>query len=263
MWVSSEKYIFDLVFINKQERLKKILIRINAFIKGLVLVIRPHIFFGWLRSPFYFLANTLSLTRWIARQDSRNTRHDFFTFVRDYPKRYKLYRYVCERFDLNGNPFDYLEFGVAGGHSFRWWVGQSAHPGSRFYGFDTFEGLPEAWGTFSKSDMSASVPAIDDPRVKFFKGLFQNTLPDFLRGYEEKVGRIKIIHFDADLFSSTLFTLTSMAPYLRKGDILIFDEFNVPNHEFLAFRIFTESYYIKTRLIGAVNNYLQVALIIE
>jgi hypothetical protein len=54
-----------------------------------------------------------------------------------------------------------------------------------------------------------------------------------------------------------------MAPYLRKGDILIFDEFNVPNHEFLAFRIFTESYYIKTRLIGAVNNYLQVALIIE
>ena len=74
---------------------------------------------------------------------------------------------------------------------------------------------------------------------------------------------MKVIHLDADLFSSTLFALTSMAPYLRKGDILLFDEFNVPNHESLAFRMFCESYYVRTKLIGAVNNYLQVALIIE
>ena len=243
--------------------MKKVFIRINAFIKGLVLVMRPHIYLGWLRSPFFFFANTLSLTKWIASQDVKNTRNDFFTFKRDYPKRYKLYRYVSERFDLINNPFIYIEFGVAGGHSFRWWLSQSSHKDCRFYGFDTFEGLPEAWGTFNKSDMSASMPSIDDSRVKFFKGLFQDTIPDFLREFEQKNEKQKIIHLDADLFSSTLHALTSMAPCLRKGDILIFDEFNVPNHEFLAFRIFTESYYIKTRLIGAVNNYLQVALIIE
>jgi len=243
--------------------LKRIIIRINAFIKGLVLVMRPHVYLGWLRSPLYFLANTLSLTRWIALQDKENTCNDFYTLKRDYPKRYKLYRYVSERFDLNNNPFIYIEFGVAGGHSFRWWVSQASHNGCSFFGFDTFEGLPEAWGTFNKSDMSASIPAIDDPRVKFFKGLFQDTVPDFLRGLDQKDERKKIIHLDADLFSSTLYALTSMAPFLRGGDILIFDEFNVPNHEFLAFRLFTEAYYIKTRLIGAVNNYLQVALIIE
>ena len=216
-----------------------------------------------MRSPFFFFANTLSLTKWVASQDIKNTRNDFFTFKRHYPKRYKLYRYVSERFDLINNPFTYIEFGVAGGHSFRWWVSQSSHASCRFYGFDTFEGLPEAWGTFNKSDMSASMPAIDDTRVKFFKGLFQDTIPEFLRGYDQTNEMLKIIHLDADLFSSTLHALTSIAPYLRKGDILIFDEFNVPNHEFLAFRIFTESYYINTRLIGAVNNYLQVALIIE
>ena len=243
--------------------MKRILISINAFIKGLVLVARPHVYLGWLRKPFYFVANTLSLAKWVAGQDRKNIRNDFYTFSRHYPKRYKLYRYVCDRFDLYNKPIDYIEFGVAGGHSFKWWVSQSANSDSGFFGFDTFEGLPEAWGTFSKSDMSASVPAIDDLRVKFFKGLFQDTLPDFLREYEQKEGRIKIIHFDADLFSSTLFALTSIAPFLREGDILIFDEFNVPNHEFLAYRIFTESYYIKTRLIGAVNNYLQVAMIIE
>ena len=71
-----------------------------------------------------------------------------------------------------------------------------------------------------------------------------------------------MIHLDADLFSSTLYALTSMAPCLNTGDILFFDEFNVPNHEFLAFKIFTESYYVKTKLLGAVNNYYQTAFII-
>lgn len=243
--------------------MKRRIRRIIAFIKGLVLVIRPHVFLGWLISPFYFIANTLSLTKWIAGQDKMNIRNDFYTFKRDYPKRYKLYRYVSERFDLHNNPFDYFEFGVAEGHSFRWWVSQSSHNDCRFFGFDTFEGLPEAWGTFDRRDMAASLPLIDDTRVKFFKGLFQDTVPGFLKGLDQKDERMKIIHLDADLFSSTLFALTSIAPFLRKGDILLFDEFNVPNHEFLAFMMFTESYYIKTKLIGAVNNYLQVALIIE
>ena len=73
----------------------------------------------------------------------------------------------------------------------------------------------------------------------------------------------KIIHLDADLFSSTLFVLSSLAPFLNRGDILIFDEFNVPDHEFFAFRIFCDSWYIKARLLGAVNNFLQTAFIIE
>lgn len=68
---------------------------------------------------------------------------------------------------------------------------------------------------------------------------------------------------DADLFTSTIYVLTSLAPYIRKGDIIIFDEFNVPNHEFLAYKIFTDSFNVKFRLIGAVNNFFQVAFIIE
>jgi O-methyltransferase len=111
--------------------------------------------------------------------------------------------------------------------------------------------------------MAANVPMLDDNRAKFIKGLFQETVGTFLQSNNLNNGKRKIIHLDADLFSSTIFALTSLAPYLKKGDVLIFDEFNVPNHEFYAFKIFSESYYVKTKLLAAVNNYYQVAFIIE
>jgi len=243
--------------------MKRTKIKITAYIKGLVLVSGPHVLLGWMRKPFNLMSNTLSLTKWIAGQERKNILNDFYTFKRDYSKRYKLYEYVSNRFKLKDAPFDFLEFGVARGNSFSWWVSNFPDAGCRFFGFDTFEGLPEAWGTFNKKEMAAEVPSINDTRVEFIKGLFQDSLPGFLTNHDLRGIKPKVIHLDADLFSSTLYTLTSMAPYLNKGDILIFDEFNVPNHEFLAYRLFCESYYIKSKLIAAVNNYLQVAFIIE
>ena len=65
---------------------------------------------------------------------------------------------------------------------------------------------------------------------------------------------------DADLYSSTLFVLTRLIPYLKRDDILIFDEFGVPTHEFRAFTDIVSSYNIKFEVLGAINNYLQVAL---
>ena len=147
----------------------------------------------------------------------------------------------------------YLEFGVSGGSSFAWWVKANAHPSSSFNGFDTFEGLPEDWGGFRQGAMIANVPQTDDNRVKFHKGLFQETLPGFVK--ELNTSHRKVILMDADLFTSTLYVLTMLAPYLKKGDIILFDQFNVPMHEFLAFQMFTTSFYLKFNLIGAANNY--------
>lgn len=234
--------------------------KINAFLKGLIIVIKPHLVFGFLRKPMLFGYNTLSLSKWISKQDRKGTYNDFYTAKRDYARRYKLYQHVLESQNLINSPIDYLEFGVCQGHSFRWWVEANKNPESRFVGFDTFEGLPEAWGVaFKKGDMNAVIPDIRDNRVDFKKGLFQETFIPFTKSHDLNSNKIKVIHLDADLFSSTLYILTSIAPYLKKGDILLFDEFNVPNHEFLAFQCFTQSFYIKTKLIGAVNNYLQVA----
>ncbi|HRY32823.1 MAG TPA: class I SAM-dependent methyltransferase [Bacteroidales bacterium] len=243
--------------------MNRTIIRINAQLKGLVLLIRPGAWLGWLERPLLAASNILGLTRWIARQPHKGIMNDFFTAKRDYSKRYLLYQYVVDQFKLYGEAVDYLEFGVSGGFSFKWWVAACPHPETKFFGFDTFQGLPEDWGTYQKGEMSAQVPQIEDNRVTFIAGLFQETLPVFLQSGRIGNKRRKIIHLDADLFTATLFTLTSLAPHLRKGDILFFDEFNVPNHEFFAFRIFCDSFYFKTRLLGAVNNYYQVAMIIE
>ena len=64
---------------------------------------------------------------------------------------------------------------------------------------------------------------------------------------------------DADLYTATLFVLTSLAPFLKKDDIIFFDEFVVPTHEFMAYHQFINSYYFDLELLGAANNYYFVA----
>ena len=160
----------------------------------------------------------------------------------------------------------YLEFGVAGGESFKWWLNENKDNSSCFYGFDTFEGLPENWGVlFKKGDMNYEESQMQDKRAKFIKGLFQDTLFSFIQDNKDYLNSNtrKVIHMDADLYSSTIFVLSQLYPYLKSGDIILFDEFNVPLHEFKAFKEFTEAFYIKLEPLGAVNNYLQTAFIVK
>jgi len=241
--------------------MRSLYFRLNAWIKGIVLLLRPHIYLGFTERINLFFSNTIGLSRWISNQEKADL-NDFYTLHRSGDKREQLYQHVIKSQSIQEQPIDYFEFGVFGGQSFFWWMGHNLHHDSSFHGFDTFEGLPENWGLgFKKGDMAAGVPTLSDQRGKFYKGLFQDTLPGFINQFPMSAKK-KIIHLDADLFSSTLYALTSMAPLLRPGDILLFDEFNVPNHEYFAFKVFTDAYYIKTRLIGAVNNYYQVALVI-
>lgn len=55
---------------------------------------------------------------------------------------------------------------------------------------------------------------------------------------------------DADLYSSTLYAFTMLSPIIQKDDIIIFDEFNVPLHEFKAFTEWTRSFYIDYEVLG-------------
>jgi hypothetical protein len=236
------------------------LIRSNILVKNSILFLRPGFWFAFLQHPFLFISNMLGMTKWISQQPSSGfVLNDAYGLKRVHSKRIQLYEHIINREQLNRIPIDYLEFGVYDGKSFRWWMNANALPESKFYGFDTFEGLPENWGTFRQGDMQANIPQLNDPRHKFYKGYFQHTLFDFEHEVNLHNGRRKVIHLDADLFSSTLFVLTTVAQYLRPGDILLFDEFNVPNHEYYAFDIFCRTYYVKCELIGAVNTYYQVA----
>ncbi len=203
------------------------------------------------------LGYTSYLSEWIRDNRPAFTSFPFPGF--DSSLRYKLYEHLITSEQLN-KPIDYLEFGVAAGSSFKFWESKITHPEATFHGFDTFTGLPEDWGHFKKGDMTSNneKPHIDGTRHHWYQGLFQATLPRFLENY--KGDKRKVIHLDADLFSSTLFVLTSLSPYLKKGDIIMFDEFNVPLDEFKAFKVWVDSYYIQYEVLGEVNNYYQTAI---
>ncbi len=115
-------------------------------------------------------------------------------------------------------------------------------------GFDTFTGLPEEWNKYPKGlfDVNRVIPNIDD--VLWKQGLFQDTLPQFIRDNTDGLKSKLIIHLDADLYSSTSYVLYNLYPYLKTGDIILFDEyfsFRNGNHEFKSFHDFLETYHIK------------------
>ena len=220
--------------------------------KSLFIKLQLHRIFGFFTG---FLSNLLYLTRlskWA--HENGNVEYNDFLSKWDYTKRYPMYQWVIDKEGLT-QPINYMEFGVAAGYSFNWFMTQNTHPDSRFYGFDTFDGLPEDWGPFKKGSFSNDnkMPPLKDARGQYFKGLFQQTVPGFLSHLDPT--RRNVLMMDADLWSATLFALSSLAPYLKKGDIIFFDEFVVPTHEFKAFLDFTQSYYINLQLIATANNY--------
>jgi hypothetical protein len=137
----------------------------------------------------------------------------------------------------------YLEFGVFEGETTRYWSERLRHPKSRLHGFDSFEGLPEDWGPHGKGhfDVKGALPKIDDPRVKFFKGWFNETLPTYTVPQHE----VLVLILDADLYSSTKCVLTHLRDHIKPGDFVYFDELNEVDHEPRAFDEFRQETGLK------------------
>ena len=224
-------------------------------LKSIFIKLKLHVIFKPFAGIFLQIVYMTRLSKWA--DENRNVKVNDFYSKWDYNKRFGLYKQVIDDENLS-TPINYLEFGVADGYSFNWWMTQNVNAASSFYGFDTFTGLPEDFGPYKKGTFnSGKIPEIKDNRGKFYQGLFQQTLPDFLKQFLND--KRKVIMLDADLYSATLFVLTSLAPFLNSGDIVLFDEFVVPTHEFMAYQNFIDSFYIKMELIAAANNYYFVA----
>jgi hypothetical protein len=109
-----------------------------------------------------------------------------------------------------------VEFGVGGGDSLR--MIAAVMP---VIGFDSFEGLPEDWrpshrkGFFGDAKIPTNVTG-----ATIVPGWFEDTVP----GYDWPEN-LALVHFDADLYSSTLTALDSIGPAIKPGCILVFDEF--------------------------------------
>jgi hypothetical protein len=197
----------------------------------------------------------------------RDDCHEFFIQklqnVQRVGKRARMIRFSVNHAWTVKNRFpkaQFLEFGVHEGKDIARIAGfvrakdsqSSTNDASIVYGFDSFEGLPEAWENGQKDGqgktlfvagkfgMEGKAPEMEvlkrslklakhgeieiEPNVRFQKGWFQDTVFPFFEHHSEPIA---FIHADADLYGSTMTFLEEICrrQLLVKGSVICFDEF--------------------------------------
>lgn len=146
----------------------------------------------------------------------------------------------------------YLEFGVYKGKTTQYWANKLTHPESIFFGFDSFEGLPEDFDIIGpikkgKFNTGGKFPEISDKRVRFVKGRFEKVLPTFqsIPNLDELV-----IIMDADIYNSTIYVLRYLRKFIKVGTYIYFDDMSRVEHDPRAFKEFMEETGRKFELIA-------------
>lgn len=154
-----------------------------------------------------------------------------------------ILRYASDSVSITGS---YLEMGVCTGKTVNF-IG-ALNPHQKIYGFDSFEGLPEAWirgdistaqGVFGFKNPEQMPPVLNN--IVLFKGWFKDTLPTFKQELLKNTP-IAFLHIDSDLYSAAKTIFDELGDNIVDGTIIVFDEFyNYPgceNHEMKAFNEF-------------------------
>jgi predicted O-methyltransferase YrrM len=138
----------------------------------------------------------------------------------------------------------YMEFGVYHGESLRVIANSTDNT---VHGFDSFDGLPEAWSVGTERRASGLEPGgayttygqiPDAPaNVMLHPGWFDDTLPLFAGQYVDKIAFMNI---DCDIYSSTKSIFDCLGDRIKAGTVIVFDEyFCYPewrDHEYKAFQ---------------------------
>jgi O-methyltransferase len=155
------------------------------------------------------------------------------------PALYRSLRRIAEAGPIG----DYYEFGLYRGYTF-WFAQQAAHllglVGMQFFGFDSFQGLPEPEGIdaaldeFHKGDYSCGRPTVvgtlrrfgfEWSRAQLVEGFYADSLrPALVR--DLSMGPVAVALIDCDLYESTVPVMRFLAPLLQEGAILLFDDWN-------------------------------------
>jgi hypothetical protein len=180
--------------------------------------------------------------------------------AKSYANRSRLLEMALSKANVDGL---YLEFGVQTGKSINF---IAKHIEGIVHGFDSFEGLPEAWfdqfdkGTFSTNHQLPDVLE----NVQLHVGWFDKTLPEFAATHK---GQVAFMHVDCDLYSSTKTIFDILGDRISSGTVIQADEyFNYPgwkHHEFKAFQEFVAQRKLKYEYLGYDRCNFSVALIIK
>jgi len=110
-----------------------------------------------------------------------------------------------------------------------------------FYGLDSFKGFPcpsqedasyrnpkkGEWSGTSQDDITSILKRAGlngkfiKNKIKFIEGFFEHTLGSF------NPPKIALLHVDVDLYSSYKIVLEKLFPYVQKGGVVLFDEYNL------------------------------------
>lgn len=106
------------------------------------------------------------------------------------------------------------------------------------HGFDSFEGIPEAWGDKEPAgaySTNATLPDVPE-HVNLHTGWFRDTLKPYVDTHQPEIA---LLHVDCDLYSSTLEVLNHLVPCLVDDAFIVFDDFlgypGYEQHEYRAF----------------------------
>lgn len=131
--------------------------------------------------------------------------------------RFDVFRYALDQAPDGGV---LAEFGVGFGNSIRF---IAALTDRRVYGFDSFEGLPEAWSKEPKGMYTTRGKLPEAPgNVVFRVGWFKDTLPSFAMQSAEP---LVFANVDCDLYSSTREVLETLGHLFPTGSVICFDEY--------------------------------------
>jgi hypothetical protein len=153
---------------------------------------------------------------------------DHLSLVPQFRSRFELLRHCIQSADYGGI---ILEFGVWQGESLSFILKtvQELGRSSAVVGFDSFKGLSRDWrrrferGTFAVETSPAPILG-----ANIVKGWFEETVRPFLSSNTRPV---TFVHFDADLYESTLTVLNELhaAGCIRPGLVMDFDDlYNYP-----------------------------------
>lgn len=113
-----------------------------------------------------------------------------------------------------------LEFGVLHGRTLNF---IADHVEGTVHGFDSFEGIPEAWGGNPKGSYSTfgRLPSLKSGTV-LHPGWFDDTLGEFV---SQERSPIRFMNVDCDLYSSTATIFHHLGKQIMPGSVIVFDEY--------------------------------------
>lgn len=139
---------------------------------------------------------------------------------------------------------DYYEFGIFKGHTFlsaQRAADERGIRGMRFYGFDSFQGLPEPKGldrteeehfyegqyacSYENVHSNLTEHGLDWDRAHLIRGFFEDTLTNATKE-EHGMGPAAVALVDCDLYASSAEVLGFLSDLLVDGSVLIMDDWN-------------------------------------